>query len=466
MARETKQYSKEFIKYQEDIVKSKNYEGIPFKRKSDGSIVWLATKQTEIGKGRIEWARKKAEEFGINTNEDGWMAKTMYEVHPTKMKPCQTCGKYLNLNYVYASKSFIKAIYKEFAYIDDDYEITEITDINQIIKILLDSDYELNYIKEFLIDKFKIKELDLNSNIDEIVEACIEKCKYGTCKYLGPGAMSNFPDRLDGFHSYNRCCRSKEDKGRHKENMDSYNKDRRAYEYWSDGNISLANKYMKSQYFKGATADHIGPISLGFKHESVFMQKATASENSAKRDRISKEDIRKLINLERKYDNNSMSWYGEILWSFIKDNYKNLDIEDIRNALKQNVHNYMEILYTIKVNGGTEFLYEELIKPKERYFEYNYKFNENGYATAIEEKIKTDLYDKEIARLYRVSLESIDEYHSKENRNLKFDLNNEQLEMLKTTIAIIKTGNHQKSSENLRKLVCSIQTSLINRYLK
>ncbi|MEG1312351.1 MAG: hypothetical protein RR942_17775 [Romboutsia sp.] len=466
MAREQKQYSNVFLDYQEYIVKNENYRGIPFNRKADGSVVWLATKQTEVGKGRIEWAKKRAKEFGIDTNEDGWMAKVMYEVHPTKIKPCQICGRELSLNYVYASKNFIKSILKEFDCIDDGYEITELTDIVQIIDILIASEYEMDYIKEFLIEKFRLRELSERSSIGEVVDACINACKYGTCIYLSPGAMSNYPDRLCGFHSYNRCCRSKEDKGRHKENMDSYNKDRRAYEYWSDGNISLANKYMKSKYFKGATADHIGPISLGFKHESVFMQRATSSENSSKRDRISEIDIKKLLKLERKYNNNSMSWYGEIIWEFIKNNYQVLNMEDVRNALKQNVHNYMEILYVIKNNTGVDFLYNALIKHKEQYFDYDYKFDENGYPTQIQEKVKTDLYDKEISRLHRVSLESIDEYHNKENRNLKFDLSDEQVEILKSTIAMIRTGNYQMSLNKLRELVYSIQNRLIECYLK
>ena len=465
MAREKKDYSKEFLEYQEYIVRNENYKGIPFKRKPDGSIVWLAPKQTEIGRERIEWARQIASIIGIDTTEDGWMAKVMYAIHPTKMKPCQTCGKILSLNYIYASKSLIKAIYKEFNYIDDCYDITETTDINQIIHILLDSGYELDCIKEFLIKKFKLNQLNPNSRIEEIVDECIKKCKYGTCKYLGPGAMSNFPDRLCGFHSYNRCCRKKEDKGRHKENMDSYNKDRRAYEYWSDGNIPLANKYMKSKYFKGETADHIGPISLGFKHESIFMQKATFSENSAKRDRISETDIKKLIKLEGKYNISSMSWYGERIWEFIKHNYKNLDMEDVRNALKQNVHSYMKILYVIKNNTGIDFLCDALIKHKEKYFDYDYKFDENGYPVYIEEKVKTDLYDKEIARLYRVSLASIDEYNNKENRNLNMNLSYDQEEMLRATIAIIKTGNYQRALNSLRELMYSIQNSLIRSYL-
>lgn len=43
---------------------------------------------------------------------------------------------------------------------------------------------------------------------------------------LGPGAMSNAPDRLDGFHTYDRCCRPTADKGRSKENLASYSTDR------------------------------------------------------------------------------------------------------------------------------------------------------------------------------------------------------------------------------------------------
>ena len=53
--------------------------------------------------------------------------------------------------------------------------------------------------------------------------------------------MGNPPDRLDGFHSYNRCCRGTSDKGRFKENLKRYGDDRRAYENWSDG-PAIANE--------------------------------------------------------------------------------------------------------------------------------------------------------------------------------------------------------------------------------
>ncbi|HFL9475791.1 TPA: Alw26I/Eco31I/Esp3I family type II restriction endonuclease, partial [Escherichia coli] len=56
--------------------------------------------------------------------------------------------------------------------------------------------------------------------------------------------MANPPDRFDGFHSFNRCCRSIADKGRTKENLKSYVTDRRVFEYWVDGDWVAADRLM------------------------------------------------------------------------------------------------------------------------------------------------------------------------------------------------------------------------------
>ena len=57
--------------------------------------------------------------------------------------------------------------------------------------------------------------------------------------------MSNCPDRLDGFHDHCLKCRPSSDKGRHQSNLQKYGEDRRAYEYWSDGNWKKASWLMK-----------------------------------------------------------------------------------------------------------------------------------------------------------------------------------------------------------------------------
>jgi hypothetical protein len=91
--------------------------------------------------------------------------------------------------------------------------------------------------------------------------------------------MSNAPDRLDGFHSYNLCCRGKQDTGRAADNLKTYGVDRRAFEHWCEGDWSAANALMNSVTegtcarcgaFGQLTADHVGPISLGFLHSPRF----------------------------------------------------------------------------------------------------------------------------------------------------------------------------------------------------
>ena len=141
-----------------------------------------------------------------------------------------------------------------------------IDSISDIWDDLLDNGYSEEKISKYFFDKCDIKESPTNLSKDEIIDKLEYACRVDGKALLGPGAMSNAPDRFDGFHSYNRCCRKKEDRGRWDSNMDTYNQDRRAYERWSDGNIHAANKFMRNEIFNGTSADHIGPISLGFVH--------------------------------------------------------------------------------------------------------------------------------------------------------------------------------------------------------
>ncbi|MFH1098315.1 MAG: hypothetical protein V1723_00070, partial [Candidatus Uhrbacteria bacterium] len=112
-----------------------------------------------------------------------------------------------------------------------------------------------------------------------------------------PGAMSNAPDRLDGYHTYNLCCRSKQDTGRHKSNLARYGEDRRAYENWSEGDWKAASWLMKEFQKHGASPDHLGPISLGFNHRPKF-RPLTRAANSARNNRMTFEDIKLLLQEE------------------------------------------------------------------------------------------------------------------------------------------------------------------------
>ena len=281
-----------------------------------------------------------------------------------------------------------------------------------------------------------------NKPLNDLLNECENLCRNGGGKLMGPGAMSNFPDRADGFHTYNRCCRSKEDTGRSPENLKTYTKDRRAYEYWSDGNIHSANQYMGSPYFAGESADHVGPISLGFVHDSLFLRKMPSGDNSAKRDRLLYDDIVSLINIENKEHVKAISWYSELIWDYIKQNYKNDEklLEKYRNALKLSMSNFMLSLWVIIKYGkqnGIDFLVKAYIEPKYAYFKYDYEFGECGKITNKTFRNITDSTRKEIDRFKRIALESVEDYHTKENRNLKVEFSKNDFKSLMSIVNAI-----------------------------
>ena len=258
--------------------------------------------------------------------------------------------------------------------------------------------------------------------------------------------MSNFPDRFDGFHTYNRCCRALQDKGRSKENLKSYTKDRRAYEYWSDGNIHAANQFMGSPFFNNISADHIGPISLGFVHDPRYLQPMSGGDNSSKRDRLQLDDIEKIIETEKRTNVYPMSWYSKLFWEYIKKNYsthKSLISGVYRDALKQNMSNFMYILWYILEHcnqDGEHFLEEALLKPNYDYFQYSYTFNELGEIVSINPRHFTDRNQYETERYKRIAFESVYDYNEKENRNIKANLIDNEQRMLNKLCQEISSG--------------------------
>ena len=458
MGKTEKIWHPNFVKYMEMIVNHPNYKGLPIARKENGDLCWIASAKSDIGKQRQEWALKKAKELGFK-DEAGVYAKVMLEIHPTKKKVCQICGKTLSLYYVYPNSNLIKSLYKNFGISVDD-----VTNIKEVAKVVINKVGEVKC-KKFFIDKFGIDGLNENSDLDEILKSCELKCRNGGSKLLGPGAMSNFPDRYDGFHTYNRCCRSKEDKGRSAENLKTYTKDRRAYEYWSDGNIHAANEFMGSQYFAGASADHIGPISLGFIHDSRVLRYMPGGDNSAKRDRLQYDDIEELIKVENRFNISCMSWYSRVIWDYIKNNYKKhpdkLDL--YRQALKTNMANFMYALKIIKdgSNLGSDFLIVSFLKNKRKYFLYDYEFDNYGTVINRTNRNITASTNKEVDRFYRIALDSIDEYNDKENRNIKISISDKILNDLNSIATRINKDNFEELKIMFKREIIDIQTDII-----
>lgn len=238
-----KEWHKRFLAYMDRIADHPSYKGLPIPKKKDGSLRWIATAKTEVGAARIEWCLEKVKTLGLKKGP-GVYAAVMRAVHPTQWKVCQICGREMSIYYHYPNANFIKALKKDY-----NLDFTDCDHISDIWDTILMDGVEKETLAKYLIKKGGLDLNPMTATKDEIIDALELACREGKKKLLGPGAMSDFPDRFDGFHTYNRCCRSIHDSGRWKENLKSYTKDRRAYEFWSDGNIHVADEFMGSGFF-------------------------------------------------------------------------------------------------------------------------------------------------------------------------------------------------------------------------
>ena len=459
MAKSNKVWHPDFIAYMNFIANHPNYSGLSIERKKDKSLAWIATKKSKTGKARIAWADKKAEELGL-PKKAGVYAQVMREIHPTKVKICQTCGRPMSIYYHYLSAYAIKAIKKRFG-----IEFSETDHISNVWDDLLANGNTYADVATFFINYAQLKDISATASKEDIIDALEKVCRNKGKSVLSPGAMSNFPDRYDGFHTYNRCCRATQDKGRSKENLKSYTKDRRAYEYWSDGNIHAANQFMGSQFFSGTSADHVGPISLGFVHDPRYLQPMSGSDNSAKRDRLQVEDIESIIQIETRTHVYPMSWFSREIWEFIRRNYTRFPekVPTIyRDALKQNMANFMYVLWYVMENAkdGQAFLVNALLRPHYHCFGYSYFFNEQGDIVSRFNRHHTMRNAYEMKRYERIAIASVYDFHSKDNRNTQSDLTEQEQALLDQLCAAISSRSLDAKAK-LQALMTRIQKRII-----
>lgn len=362
-----------FQKYMEIIINHPNYKGMPSPFKKDGSIRWIVTGKSPIGQTREKWWDNKRANLKVE-KKPGWKAIVAKKIHPFGEKPCQVCGKVMKLNYAYPNKT---CPYKK----------------------------------------------DTNTECDR--NCCNVFIKLSSCPHLGPGVMSDCPDRFDGFHTYNRCCRSVQDTGRHSDNLSRYGEDRRAYEFWSEGDWKAASWLMQEFRKHGISPDHIGPISLGFCHRPRFSP-MTRGQNSAKGNRLTLEDVKSLIEDERQ-GKQIVSSHTKPLW----DKLKNLvqtdeDAKAISNLMRANLHKILTIFSMIAENGQKEFLIKYFLHPE--YALYQHEFVDFSPSTGKFSKILTTKairteHHRNAERYIRKSFEALALYKTKDNRKVLFAMN-------------------------------------------
>lgn len=434
-----------FERYEEEIVTDPAYAGMPDLYKADGGIQWEAPSNRGAGQfqfthdKRLAWWKKKAEEVGISTSEDKWISKVAKLIHPTKQKPCKCCGRIMDIRYCYLSSILIKRIMK-LPYVTDELEVDYCTNILDLVV-----EFESLYGEERLNDlgrclKCKaVPDIPFFDSTEDFIEWLNDFYIPSEPSLLSPGAMSNAPDRLDGFHTYNRCCRSTADKGRSKSNLASYSTDRRAFEYWVDGNWVEANMAMglfrsdaevqqipcmnddgQTYHPLPCAADHIGPISLGFSHRPVFQPLCTPC-NSAKNNRMYYSDVQKLIAAEQDGEDIA-SWYCAPVWNRLKNLVETPDdAVKLSRVLRDNRHNAMMLLERLMMDGHLVFLTTFL---NLLYANYEYDISDwwmddkSTVYVNFSVRPSTLEYSRiKKARRIRVAFQALSTYAQKENRN-------------------------------------------------
>lgn len=449
-----------FVRYMTFVVSHKNYAKMPDAIKEDGMIQWEAPSNRSAGlyqfthNKRKDWWKEKAKSIGIDTTQDQWISRTAKRIHPTGKKPCKRCGKVMEIAYVYPGARLIRRFEKHF---DAGFETSLTRPIYDVLRDAADKDKGILFesIGAILATK-NIVVPDFDADIEKLI-SWIEK-EYVPLEppLLSPGAMSNAPDRFDGFHSFNRCCRSKADTGRHADNLRNYTTDRRVFEYWSDGDWIAADRLMGlvktslneekcADGGKGPpTADHIGPLSLGFCHRPEFRLLSQAA-NSAKNNRMTLQDVRDLI-LREKSGFHVASWHTKPLWDLRKHSVKKEEQAlRLSKMLRDNQRNAMQILCKLNDEGVFAFLINLLeLSYANNKIEFKNLHAEN-FLTTYDDIIcvprETKYTEEQKARRIRIGFEALKTYRDRKNRHMMIFCKDSTDEYLSQALCLLRESD-------------------------
>jgi Alw26I/Eco31I/Esp3I family type II restriction endonuclease len=437
MVREKRNWHSDFVKYTNFIAKHTTYRDMPQLYKQDGCVQWITSASSVLGKERFQWWDNKRKELKISPVK-GSLRETARKIHPTGEKPCQICGRVLSLDYVYPNKNILKKIH-DIENLEVSFSQTD--HIKDIIKVIF-NELGVEGLTSLKISISIPKEI--KENVDEIFNYIIKN----KITLLGPGVMSDAPDRLEGFHTYNRCCRHIHDKGRSKENLSKYGEDRRVFQFWSDGDWKAADRLMKVFSKHGVSPDHVGPISLGFCHRPSF-DPTTLKDNINKRNRLGISDVQKLLKDEK--NESVVSWHTKKVWDRIKGKIKTeSQANELGKVMRKNVNQILYILYEIKESGNGDFLEKYFLHPEYAEFDIDFKgFDpETGeYEKMIKKKGTKKQYKNNSERYVDKSLKFLDSYKNKTNRRIQLWKDDKIEEMMKEILKLLK----QKQFDAARK---------------
>lgn len=462
-------YHPNFDEYVEMIVSHPNYEGLFYERNEDGRVGWVVTGKSREGQIRQQWWDKKCGELNVPLQK-GCYARVARLLHPTGKHVCQCCGEERSIFYEYPTKPTVEVLNRILGTEidkDDDRQRTECT-IGEIVEGWCNTEEQVARLAE----AFK---LPATTDKRRLMELIYEEMVKKESRRFSPGVMCNPPDRFNGMHSYAICCRTKNDKGRGANNMQTYTQDRRAYEDWADGDYNLANRLM-GEFRKQLpmpcpvcgnvakmSADHIGPISLGFCHSHLFTPMCRSC-NSAKNNRFTKSDVDELVSLEQE-GTQVISWHSKYIWDMVKGEvHDDVDAKKASSVMAKCHQNVLNILAIIYKKTGGDFLMRYL---HPEYSMKDYRFEDFDLMhldrmKVVERPLDSKNKMKNRERYVRIAFESLEEFLSKDNRKNGFviDANSP---MLTPVLDAVGDGDYDLADEKLKALIQKVSASIYEK---
>ncbi|MEJ7893339.1 MAG: hypothetical protein WKF94_11935 [Solirubrobacteraceae bacterium] len=430
-------WSEAFLAYAYEIASHPVYADMPARLDDEGKVDWTIPSNRSPGSKnwdgnvrRREWWAARATAMGIPL-EGPWISRVAKTIHPFGWKPCQICGNWMRLSYSYPNHRTLTKLNEHLPPADelDSGTLLDIYEIAEHITSVIGFDTTVTAFAAAFPELRGVSPQD----VDELQAAVEERLVLAESRKLSPGAMSNAPDRLDGFHTYNLCCRARQDTGRFSDNLRSYGVDRRAFEHWAEGNWEAAN-YLMTRTTTGfcarcgreaqLSADHIGPISLGFRH-SPYFEPICQPCNSAKNNRMDLRDVTRLFEIEFRAQIELegvtvAGWQVQELWDRskerVEDNAAALRLSRLMNV---NQHQFLRALLMFRPGAPDalmQFLHPEYAERRVRFVALN---RETLTHSGLEYEDRQRTYAlMKAARMIRIAFESLDDYALKERRNV------------------------------------------------
>ena len=446
----------------EFIVAHPVYAGMPDAFYEPGRIQWEAPSNRATGQfkdthgKRLKWWALQACKLGISTSSEKWISRVAKQIHPTKKKPCKICGRVLELRYVYPQARFLAKV-KNLPFVKKGFPVNRLEPVASLMARLFAEYGDL--VLDAMPTLFTTPQVALPNPLPKNMsgwskwmdQVFVPSEPRGI---LSPGAMSNAPDRFEGFHSDNLCCRGMADKGRSKKNLQTYVTDRRVFEYWTSGDWVAADRLMgqlrsgfsdeecRHGHLGPCAIDHIGPISLGFTHRARF-QFLCGSCNSAKNNRMYRSDVA-LLEADERSGEEVVSWHSAALWNACKGRVKSDEhARRLSKMMRDNRHSLMYALKAVAEAGAYTFLASLLELERADYDVEFVNLRIEGHLTVFD-KLKrtprtTKYADEQKARRCRIAFSELITYFRKGNRNSFVVRDATSDKLLDAVVAALKT---------------------------